>query len=68
VFTKAGKVPPLSFTELLRESMASSGNEVVIKPLDVDKYDTWSFRMKWFLIHKKMWNVVVDSSAPAKQL
>jgi CO/xanthine dehydrogenase Mo-binding subunit len=48
--------------------MASSGGKVVIEPLDVDNYDTWCVRMKLFFIHKKMWNVVVDSTATAKQL
>jgi hypothetical protein len=67
VFTKAVKVPPLGFAVLSGESMASSGDKVVIEPLDVDNYDTWCVRMKLFLIHKKMWNVVVDSSATAEQ-
>jgi hypothetical protein len=40
--------------------MASSGDKVVIEPLDVDNYDTWCVRMKMFLIHKKMWNVVAQ--------
>jgi hypothetical protein len=67
VFTKAVKVPPLSFAVLPGESMASSGDKVVIEPLDVDNYDTWCVRMKLFLIHKKTWNVVMDSSATAEQ-
>jgi hypothetical protein len=67
VFTKAVKVPPLGFAALPGGSMASSGDKVVIEPLDVDNYDTWCVRMKLFLIHKKMWNVVVDSSATAEQ-
>jgi hypothetical protein len=67
VFTKAVKVPPLGFAVLLGESMASSRDKVVIEPLDVDNYDTWCVRMKLFIIHKKMWNVVVDSSASAEQ-
>jgi hypothetical protein len=33
----------------------------------VDNYDTWCVRMRFFLIYKKMWNVVVDSSATAGQ-
>jgi hypothetical protein len=67
VFTKAIKVSPLGFAVLPGESMASSGDKLVIKPLDVDNYDTSSIRIKLFLIHKKMWNVVMDSSATAKQ-
>jgi hypothetical protein len=47
--------------------MASSGDKVDIEPLNVDNYDTWCVRMKLFLIHKKMLNVVVDSSATAEQ-
>jgi hypothetical protein len=54
VFTKAVKIPPLGFAVLSGESMASSGDKVVIEPLDVDNYDTWSVKMKLFLIHKKV--------------
>jgi hypothetical protein len=39
----------------------------VIEPLDVDNYVTWCVRMKLFLIHKKMWSVVVKSSGTAEQ-
>jgi hypothetical protein len=67
VFTKAVKVPPLDFAVLPGESMASSRDKVVIQPLDVGNYDTLCVRITLFLIHKKMWNVVVDSSATAKQ-
>jgi hypothetical protein len=55
------------FAVLAGESMASSGDKVVMEPLDVDNYDTWCVGMKLILIHKKMWNVVVDSSATAEQ-
>jgi hypothetical protein len=57
VFTKAVKVPPFGFAVLLRESMASSRDKVVIEPLDMVNYDTWCVDMVVFLIHKKMWNV-----------
>jgi hypothetical protein len=67
VFTKAVKVPPLDFAVLSGKNMASSGDEVVIEPLVVDNYNTWCIRMKLFFIHKKMCNVVVDSSATAEQ-
>jgi hypothetical protein len=67
VFTKAVKVPSLGFAMLPGVSMAYLGDKVVIEPLDVDNYDTWCVRMKLFIMHKKMWNVVVDSSATAEQ-
>jgi hypothetical protein len=67
VLPKAVKVPPLGFAVLLEESMASSADKVVIEPLDVDNYDTLCVGMKMFLIHKKMWNVVFDSSATVVQ-
>jgi hypothetical protein len=47
--------------------MASLWNKVVIEPLDVDNYDTLCIGIKLFLIHKKIWNVVVDSGATAEQ-
>jgi hypothetical protein len=67
VCSKAVKVSPLRFAVLPRVSMASSGDKVVLEPLNVDNYDTWCIMMKLFLIHKKMWNLVVDSSATAEQ-
>jgi hypothetical protein len=47
--------------------MASSGDKVVIESLDVDNFDTWCVRMKLLLIHKKLWKVVEDPTATAKQ-
>jgi hypothetical protein len=48
--------------------MASSGGKVVIESLDVDDYDTWCLRIKLLLFHMKLWKVVEDPSATAKQL
>lgn len=47
--------------------MASSWDKVFIEPLNVDNSDSWCVRIKLFLVHKKMWNVVMDSSATAEQ-
>jgi hypothetical protein len=47
--------------------MASLGDKVVIESLDVDNYDTWCYRMKLLLIHKKLWKVVEDPTATAEQ-
>jgi hypothetical protein len=34
------------------------GDNVVIEPLDVDNYGTWSLRMKALLIHKGLWKAL----------
>ena len=38
------------------------GDKVVIEPLDVENYGTWSLRMRALLIHKGLWKVVEGSS------
>jgi hypothetical protein len=67
VFTKAVKVSPFSFA-IPGESMAFLGDKVVIEPLAVDNCDTWSVRMKLFLIHKKLWSVVAQAKNNHKVL
>jgi hypothetical protein len=41
------------------------GDNVVIEPLDVDNYGTWSLRMRALLIHKGLWKSVEGSTATA---
>ena len=38
------------------------GDNVVIEPLDVENYGTWSLRMKALLVHKGLWKAVEGSS------
>ena len=42
-----------------------ASGKVRIEPLDVGNYHTWSIRMKFYLIHKKLWKGVEDPDSDA---
>lgn len=42
-------------------------DKVTIEKLDVDNYATWSVRVKYFLIHRGLWEAVDGSGQPSEQ-
>lgn len=39
---------------------------VVVEPLDIDNYDTWSKDMKWLLISRGLWDAISDAEKATK--